>query len=139
MEVKDVVTKRVIKVDGGEMVSSWCHVLQCEIEGLTLHPGDTTEDLRLLFAEELERSLRFCEAVQAGKTGDSQPMLDFLVGPKNFSCIAVFEEQVTKAKEDGLERELVIQFYYGEDAFELVFDENQVRLIETRFYVDDIT
>ena len=134
MEVKDVVTKRVVKVNDFEMVSSWCGiVLQAAIEGLTLDPGDTTEDLRLLFAEELERSLRFREAVQASKTGNSQPMLDFLVDPKNYSCIATFEKEVTKVKEDGLERELVIQFYYGGDAFELTFNEDQVRLIESCF------
>lgn len=128
------VTKRVVKLSASEMVDSWLDVFGFAVEKLTRETHNTgkTEDLRLLFAAELERNLRFAEAVQAAKTGNSQPMLDFLVDTTNVYCFWPFEE-VTKAKEDGLERELAIRFEHIDTPFELTFNEDQVRLIESCF------
>lgn len=133
-KVEDVVTKRVVKLSASEMVDSWLDVFGFAVEKLTRETHNTgkTEDLRLLFAAELERNLRFAEAVQAAKTGNSQPMLDFLVDTTNVYSFWPFEE-VTKAKEDGLERELAIRFEHINTPFELTFCEDQIRLIESCF------
>lgn len=134
-KVEDVVTKRVIKLYATEIVSSWLNQFGFVFEETTgeTHNTGKTEDLRLLFAAELERNLCFAEAVQAAKTGNSQPMLDFLVDPRNLYCLLPFEKEVNKAKEDGLERELVIRFEHVDPPFELTFGENQVQLIESCF------
>lgn len=135
-KVEDVVTRRVIKIYATEIVGSWLeNQFKIRFEDATgdLHNTGKADELKLLFAKELERNLRFAEAVQAAKAGNSQPMLDFFVDPSNLYCLLPFEKEVTQAKEEGLERELVIRFEHLDTPFELVFDENQVRLIETRF------
>lgn len=132
MEVRDVVTKRVFEIDADEMMFHYSeHFVQSNYlaEWYDSFKTGNTDELRSFLERLPALSTRFVETALASRMGDPQPMVDFFLESENNCFWSFLEEKLLRAEQDGLEREVVINFTQAEPSFKLVFGENQVRLI----------
>lgn len=137
MEVKDVVTKRVFKIDADEVMAVFAEDMESDFlfqyrqalnHGYTKYFRESLDELRDL-------PIRFIETAFLSRSkNDSEPMIDFFCDKKHgWDLLGVIREELIETKKNSLDREVVIDFSQADPPFEITFKEDVIQtLLELR-------
>lgn len=137
MEVKDVVAKRVFKIDADEVMAVFAEDMESDFLSQyrqSLKRGDT-KYFRESLNELRDLPIRFIETAFLSRSkNDPQPMIDFFLDKKHgWDLLGVIREELIETKKNSLDREVVIDFSQANPPFEITFKEDTIQtLLEDR-------